>query len=62
MGYRHGFAWDSEGKVYGWGFNMYDQVGSLQTKDLKKPEVINSISNRKDMIISAGFFHSAAIA
>ena len=38
MGYRHGFAW-YEGKpsLYGWGFNMYNQIGTLQARDIKSP-------------------------
>jgi alpha-tubulin suppressor-like RCC1 family protein len=38
MGYRHGFAWNREqGEIYAWGFNMYNQLGTYQLKDLKKP-------------------------
>lgn len=47
MGYRHGFAWNSETKeVYGWGFNMYNQLGSIQAKDLKTPQLIQSLSSK----------------
>lgn len=46
MGYRHGFAWNTQNKeVYGWGFNMYNQLGTLQPKDIKTPELIHSLSS-----------------
>lgn len=47
VGYRHGFAWNTKSKeVYGWGFNMYNQLGLLKARDLKQPELIHSLSSK----------------
>jgi len=62
LGYRHGFAWNSKSKeVYGWGFNMYNQLATLQNRDVKKPQLIQEISSRDVGWVSTGFFHSVAV-
>ena len=62
MGYRHGFAYKPEtGEVYGWGFNIYKQLGTTHQNDIRQPEIIQSLSNLGINEISCGFFHSAAV-
>lgn len=62
LGYRHGFAWkEGEKQLYGWGFNMYNQLGTLKANDAPKPVLIDSVSGKTIVSIAAGFFHSAAV-
>ena len=62
IGSRHGFAFEQgTNKVYGWGFNMYNQLGNNEEKDVIVPEVISSISALDLVTIECGFIHSIGL-
>lgn len=58
-GYAHSLALKSDGTIWAWGSNYYDQLGDLSTGDRRMPAYINYIS---DIVgIAAGAYHSLAI-
>jgi len=62
IGCRHAFCWNrNTGKVYGWGFNMYNQLCTGFEKDIKTPEIIQPLSNVKINSIESGYFHAVAM-
>lgn len=62
-GWRHTMVADAEGRVYGWGWNQYGQVGNGSHVDANKPVLIcaGGLEKEKAKIIVCGWKHSVAI-
>jgi RCC1 and BTB domain-containing protein len=54
----HSLALTDSGKVYGWGWNNYGQVGSGKYYSQYIPEIISPNNNQKFKSISCGYQHS----
>lgn len=61
-GCRHALCLDNEGNVYGWGFNLYRQLGTQTEQDAKAPIVIDQLKGKAIADIACGFFHSACLS
>lgn len=62
-GNDHSLALDDSGKIYAWGYNDGGQVGNGTTVDASTPVLISGPWGAKKIIaISAGGFHSLAVA
>lgn len=57
-GCRHAMCLSSDGTLYSWGFNLYQQTGLQSDSDLKVPTKVERLKNRV-CDIDCGYFHSA---
>ncbi|KAJ0879527.1 putative regulator of chromosome condensation 1/beta-lactamase-inhibitor protein II [Helianthus annuus] len=60
-GWRHTMALTSEGKLYGWGWNKFGQVGVGDNKDHCIPMEVKFPDEQKVVQISCGWRHTLAV-
>ncbi|KAL1814080.1 hypothetical protein ACET3Z_024145 [Daucus carota] len=60
-GWRHTMAVSSTGKLYGWGWNKFGQVGSGDNLDHCSPMPVNFPHEQKVVQISCGWRHTLAV-
>ncbi|KAK1419253.1 hypothetical protein QVD17_28417 [Tagetes erecta] len=60
-GWRHTMALTSEGKLYGWGWNKFGQVGVGDNKDHCFPMEVKFPDEQKVVQISCGWRHTLAV-
>ncbi|XP_023517857.1 ultraviolet-B receptor UVR8 [Cucurbita pepo subsp. pepo] len=60
-GWRHTMALTTDGKLYGWGWNKFGQVGVGDNVDHCSPKQINFPSDQKVIQISCGWRHTLAV-
>ena len=64
-GYAYSLALASDGTVYAWGANAYGQLGNGLTTNSNVPVAVvasGAIANKKIVQITAGYYHSLALA
>jgi alpha-tubulin suppressor-like RCC1 family protein len=54
----HSFALTSSGKVYGWGWNAYQQLGIQESVNVSTPVLIDTLQAYTIKSISCGWIHS----
>uniref|UniRef100_A0ACD5UPU0 Uncharacterized protein n=1 Tax=Avena sativa TaxID=4498 RepID=A0ACD5UPU0_AVESA len=59
-GWRHTMALTSDGKLYGWGWNKFGQVGAGDTEDHCSPVEINFPEEQKVAQVACGWRHTLA--
>uniref|UniRef100_A0A7N2MU36 Ultraviolet-B receptor UVR8 n=1 Tax=Quercus lobata TaxID=97700 RepID=A0A7N2MU36_QUELO len=60
-GWRHTMAITSDGKLYGWGWNKFGQVGAGDNEDHCSPVQVKFPHEQKVVQISCGWRHSLAV-
>ncbi|XP_078172079.1 regulator of chromosome condensation (RCC1) family protein [Carex rostrata] len=60
-GWRHTMALTSEGKLYGWGWNKFGQVGVGDNTDHCSPAQVNFPDNQNIVQVSCGWRHTIAL-
>ncbi|OAY65499.1 ultraviolet-B receptor UVR8 [Ananas comosus] len=60
-GWRHTMALTSDGKLYGWGWNKFGQLGVGDNVDHCSPELVNFPDEQKIVQISCGWRHTLAL-
>ncbi|KAG6398548.1 hypothetical protein SASPL_140013 [Salvia splendens] len=60
-GWRHTMAATTDGKLYGWGWNKFGQVGVGNNTDHCSPVQVNFPLNQKVVNISCGWRHTLAV-
>ncbi|CAK9867327.1 unnamed protein product [Sphagnum jensenii] len=60
-GWRHTMALDSEGQLYGWGWNKFGQVGCGNTEDQTSPQLLKTLVDQKITLVVCGWRHTVAI-
>eukprot|EP00246_Nothoceros_aenigmaticus_P002684 TRINITY_DN13533_c0_g1_i1.p1 TRINITY_DN13533_c0_g1~~TRINITY_DN13533_c0_g1_i1.p1 ORF type:complete len:452 (-),score=54.98 TRINITY_DN13533_c0_g1_i1:408-1763(-) len=60
-GWRHTVALDSEGRLYGWGWNKFGQIGCGNNEDQNSPQLLKSLSDEKVTQVSCGWRHTLAV-
>ncbi|KAH6791329.1 Regulator of chromosome condensation family protein [Perilla frutescens var. frutescens] len=60
-GWRHTMAVTTDGKLYGWGWNKFGQVGVGDNEDHCSPEQVVFPLNQKVVNISCGWRHTLAV-
>ena len=58
-GHSHSFALLEDGKVYGWGWNRYFQLGDGTTQNRWHPQIIKGLPG-KVVKVATGYYHSLA--
>ncbi|KAB2064251.1 hypothetical protein ES319_A09G006700v1 [Gossypium barbadense] len=60
-GWRHTMALTSDGKLYGWGWNKFGQVGVGDNTDICSPVQVKFPNDQKVVQVSCGWRHTLAI-
>ncbi|PON59232.1 Regulator of chromosome condensation [Trema orientale] len=60
-GWRHTMALTSDGKLYGWGWNKFGQVGAGDNMDHCSPVQVKFPQEQKVLKISCGWRHTLAV-
>ncbi|KAG6551955.1 hypothetical protein Mapa_006572 [Marchantia paleacea] len=60
-GWRHTVALDSSGRLYGWGWNKFGQVGVGNTDDQTSPQLVKNLAEEKVKQVSCGWRHTVCI-
>ncbi|OWM76355.1 ultraviolet-B receptor UVR8 isoform X2 [Punica granatum] len=60
-GWRHTMALTSDGKLYGWGWNKFGQVGTGDNADYCAPMHIKLPNDQKVVYVSCGWRHTLAV-
>ncbi|KAJ4814175.1 Regulator of chromosome condensation (RCC1) family protein [Rhynchospora pubera] len=60
-GWRHTMALTSDGKLYGWGWNKFGQVGVGDNTDHCSPTQVNFPDNQKIVLVACGWRHTIAL-
>ncbi|EEF39472.1 ultraviolet-B receptor UVR8 [Ricinus communis] len=60
-GWRHTMAVTSDGKLYGWGWNKFGQVGVGDNVDRSSPVQVKLPLEQKVILISCGWRHTLAV-
>eukprot|EP00884_Botryococcus_braunii_P013111 jgi/Botrbrau1/21800/Bobra.0190s0025.2 len=60
-GWRHTIAGDADGKLYGWGWNKFGQLGNGTNEDANAPKLITTLESKKAKLISCGWRHTVAV-
>lgn len=60
-GWRHTMALDDEGKLFGWGWNKFGQVGVANNDDHNSPQLVKIPVSERITQVSCGWRHTVAI-
>lgn len=60
-GWRHSMALTDDGKLYGWGWNKFGQIGVGDNIDHCLPQLVKFPSNQKVVQIACGWRHTLAV-
>ncbi|KAB2011241.1 hypothetical protein ES319_D09G006800v1 [Gossypium barbadense] len=60
-GWRHTMALTSDGKLYGWGWNKFGQVGVGENTDICSPVQVKFPNDQRVVQVSCGWRHTLAI-
>lgn len=60
-GWRHTFALDTDGRLYGWGWNKFGQVGCGNTEDQNSPQLVDALVDQTVTIVQCGWRHTIAM-
>ncbi|MCO5562525.1 hypothetical protein L7F22_016152 [Adiantum nelumboides] len=61
-GWRHTMALDDQGKLYGWGWNKFGQVGVGDNVDHNSPQLVRIPAEEQISHVSCGWRHTVAIS
>ncbi|KAI5083717.1 hypothetical protein GOP47_0003460 [Adiantum capillus-veneris] len=61
-GWRHTMALDEQGKLYGWGWNKFGQVGVGNNLDHNSPQLVKIPAEEQISLVSCGWRHTVAIS
>lgn len=61
-GWRHTMALDDQGKLYGWGWNKFGQVGVGNNDDHNSPQLVKVPDEERVNHVSCGWRHTVAIS
>lgn len=61
-GCRHALALSEEGGIYGWGFNMHNQITLSSAVEYKTPILLADCADTHPKKIKAGGFHSGFLS
>jgi len=60
-GWRHTLAADDQGRLFGWGWNKFGQLGIGHTHDVCMPEEVVAISGKNVQLLSSGWKHTLVV-
>ncbi|KAL3696817.1 hypothetical protein R1sor_010893 [Riccia sorocarpa] len=60
-GWRHTVALDDAGRLYGWGWNKFGQVGVGNNDDQPSPQLVKNLDGEKVKQVSCGWRHTVCI-
>ncbi|CAM6119340.1 unnamed protein product [Calypogeia fissa] len=60
-GWRHTVALDCDGRLHGWGWNKFGQVGVGNTDDQNSPQLVKNLADQTVTQVSCGWRHTVCI-